>query len=167
MPKKLDGNIITGEIIHSWTVKEYEQHERGRLWYVLMSLLGLAFIGYGIGSGDFLFSLIIILGGIIIYLQSHQSPNQVDFQIAELGVLLGSRFYPYKELRDFYIIYNPPEVKTLFLQHSSIFRPLLRISLADENPVEIRQTLRKFLTEDLEKEQEPTSDTFARRWKIH
>jgi hypothetical protein len=167
MPKQLTNETLVGDILHEWTIQEYDQHERGVMWYIVLGTLAVLFIAYGIFSGNFLFALIIILAAVIIFLQSHQTPLQVLFSITELGVVVGSRFYPYSDFKDFYLIYQPPEVKTLFIIPQQVYRPMLRIPLLDKNPVEIRHTLREFLPEDTEKEAEPFSDTFARTWKIH
>lgn len=167
MPKPLAEDVLIGSILHRWTIQEYDQHQRGVLWYIFMTSAGLILVAYGLISSNFLFSLIIILSAIIIFLQSHQAPQQILFQITELGVIIGNKFYSYGELDNFYIIYNPPEIKTLFIETKSALRPMLRIPLLDENPIEVRQDLRKYLDEDLEKEEEPRSDTVARRWKIH
>ena len=122
---------------------------------------------YGMLSGNFLFSLVIILFSIILFMQSHQEPLQVQFQITELGVVVGGKFYTFSELNAFYIIYNPPEVKTLYFETKSILHPNLRIPLLDQNPVELKHTLREYLAEDTEKEEEPLSDRAARNWKLH
>jgi len=167
MPEKITDQTLLGEVLHEWTVQEYEQHERNTAWYVVMIILSILLIGYGIFSGNFLFALIIILFAIILFLQSHQQPLQVPFQITELGVSLGNRFYLYSEFEDFYIIYNPPEVKTLFLETKNNLRPILRVPLLDKNPLEIKHSLREFLIENTEKENEPLSDRVARNWGIH
>ena len=167
MPKPLTEDIITGDVLHEWTIQEYDQHERGTWWYILMLSVGLVLVAYGLFTQNFLFSLIIILAAIILFLQSHQSPLQVPFRIAELGLMVGNRFYPYTELERFYIIYNPSEVKTLFIETKSVLRPTLRVPLLDQDPVTVRQTLLEFLEEDMEKEQEPLADRAARMWKIH
>jgi len=167
MPKPLSADTITGDVIHEWTIQEYDQHERGAWWYILMISFGLVLVAYGLWTQNFLFSLIIFLAAIILFLQSHQMPSQVSFRITELGIMVGNRFYSYTELDQFYIIYNPPEVKMLFIEPKSNFRPTLRIPLLDEDPVTVRQTLLEFLEEDIEKEEEPLADRAARRWKIH
>ena len=132
-----------------------------------MIILGLGLILFGIVGGNFLFSLIIILFAIILFLQSHQAPPQLLFQISELGIIVGNKFYPYSDFEDFYIIYKPPEVKTLFLETIGTFYPAIRIPLLDMDPLEIKYTLREFLSEDTEKEEEPLTDRVARDWKIH
>lgn len=167
MPKQINNDTLLGDILYEWTIQEYEQYNRGLWWYIVTITLGLLLVLYGIMSGNFLFSLIVILFGIIIFLQSHQTPLQVPFIIAELGVVVGNAFYPYSELDEFYIIYQPPRIKTLFIETKSVLRPALRIPLLDINPVDVRHTLLEYLEEDLEKEEEPMADSFARNWKFH
>ncbi|MEK7084691.1 MAG: hypothetical protein AAB932_05645 [Patescibacteria group bacterium] len=169
MPQRITDDTIIGDMIHQWTIPEYERHDRGPWWHIVVITIGLALVLYGMLSreGNFLFSLIIILGGIILFLQSRQEPLEVFFAITELGIIISDRFYPYSELKSFFIIYQPPEVKTLFLDTLSPFRPMIRIPILEMNPVELRHTLQEFLPEDLEQEDEPMSDMAARRWKIH
>jgi hypothetical protein len=167
MPKSFTEKTLIGDILHHWTIQEYDQHQRGVFWYIITITVGLLLVIYGLFSSNFLFSLIIILAAIILFLQSHQEAPQVQFGITELGVLMGSKFYTYSELEDFYIIYEPPEIKTLYIDTKSGMRPMLRIPLLDENPLEVRTALRNFLAEDVEKEEEPLADAAARRWKIH
>ncbi|MFH1286416.1 MAG: hypothetical protein ABII02_01550 [Candidatus Magasanikbacteria bacterium] len=167
MPKLLSHETLVGDVLHTWTIQEYDSHERGTLWHILMITSGIVLVVYGIFSSNFLFALIIILFGIIIFLQSYQIAPQVQFAITELGIVIGSRFYSFSEFVDFYMIYNPPHVKTLFLNTRSGFKPLIRIPLLDMDPTEVKYTLREFLDEDFEKEEEPLTDVFARNWKIH
>lgn len=166
MPKQIDEQTLVGGILHEWTIQEYERHERGTFWYVFMISIGLALVLYALATQNFLFALIIILFAIILFLQSHQEPLQVQFQITELGVIISRRFYTWSEFNNYYIIYEPPHVKTLFLDTASTLRPVLRVPLLDMNPNEIRHTLNQYLTEDVEKE-EPLSDRMARNWRIH
>ncbi len=163
---KPGNSVMTGEVLHTWEVTEYERHERPTAWYVIMLVVGLFLVGYGLLTNNFLFALIIVLFAIIIFLQSHQEPHQIPFTITDLGVILNNRFYAYSEITDFYIIYNE-DVKTLFLEPESSLRPRLRVSLTNQDPMEIKYALRQFLTENIEKEEEPFSDRIAREWRIH
>jgi len=167
MPKPLTEDLVIGDILHEWTLSEYERHERGGKWYVLTLFGAVLLVVFAIFTDNFLFALVILLGVIIMFLQHHQEPPQVLFQITELGVVVGKKFYPYRELSEFYIIYQPPLVKGLFLGTKSSVRPTLRIPLYDQNPVEVRHTLLEHLDEDLEKEEEPLSESIVRFWKLH
>lgn len=166
MPKVLTEDLLIGEPIHEWMVKEYSRVNRGPWWYITMITLGIIFVVYALWTDNFLFALIVILFGIILYLQSNQESPEVVFAITDLGVVVGHKFYTFREFNSFYIIYQPPEVKTLFLQTKSAFRPIVRVPLEDMNPVEVRSTLLQYLEEDVEKQEEPLGDLVSRRWKI-
>lgn len=165
MPQQITEETSLGNPLHEWSFPEYEKFSRGRLWYVIMGGLGIVFIVYGMLTGNFLFSLIIALFGIILFIQQHQDPHEILFAITDLGVIVGNRFYQYSELDAFYLIYEPP-TKTLFLETKTLVRPLIRVPLTDQNPLDIRFALLEFLPEDLEKNSEPASDIASRNWKI-
>lgn len=167
MPRPFTNDTITGDIFHQWTVPSYERHERGPAWYMIAIVLGLIFIVYSIIAQIFLFALVVVLVGIILYLQANQEPPSIDVAITELGVIIGDRMYRYDEFERFYLVYRPPEVKTLYLDTKKMLRPNIPLSLDDENPLAIRDTLRQYIPEDTEKEDEPISDMLARRLKIH
>ena len=40
MPKKITTNTLMGDAIMEWTVREYDQHNRGTLWHVLIISIG-------------------------------------------------------------------------------------------------------------------------------
>jgi hypothetical protein len=82
-------------------------------------------------------------------------------------VVVGNRFHSFSELKSFFLIYNPPEVKTLFLEPKETLKPTIRVPLLDMNPIEVKNVLRAFLSEDVEKEEEPMSDRATRNWQIH
>ncbi len=167
MPKPITPELVTGNVLHEWEVSEYERHERSTRWYVIMMIIGVFFIGYALFTQNFLFALIIVLFAIILFLQAHQDAPIIGIKITDLGLVIHNRFYEYSELGKFYIIYNPPEVKTVFVETDSSLRPRLRLPLLDNDPNEIRFTLRQHLVEDTEIEEEPLSDRFARSWRIH
>lgn len=166
MPEVIQENSVLGNPLHEWTIQEYEQYERTPRWYWLMGFIGVVSLIYSLLTGNFLFALVIILFGIILFLQSHQSPPQLSFVITDLGIIVGRRFHAYSELESFYVVYRPPEVKTLFFQTKSMLEPMLRIPLLDVDPVEVRFSLLQYLVEDSEKEDEPLSDQIARNLRL-
>ena len=90
----------------------------------------------------------------------------VSFKITEDGIAINGKLYEYKVIKNFYIIYEPPEVKTLYFEPKSLLSPRIPIALEDQNPVEIRQILRQYLTEDIDREDEPVSDQTSRLLKL-
>ncbi|MBI5728667.1 MAG: hypothetical protein HY983_00245 [Candidatus Magasanikbacteria bacterium] len=168
MPKDLTKeNAPVGKVVYEWLVKEYEQYERSRRWYLIAGLLGVVCLVYAVATANYLFALILVLFAIVLYLHEMQPPLNVYFAITETGIILGKKYYRYSELADFWLIYNPPEVKTLYFRLNNMVKHRLQIPLLDYDPRPIRNYLNQFLSEDLEQEDEPVSDRMARILKIH
>ncbi|MSU75378.1 MAG: hypothetical protein EXS55_02595 [Candidatus Magasanikbacteria bacterium] len=168
MPQNLaQEDVNIGPIIYQWTVKEYEQYTRDRRWYVIMGVLALAMIAYGVVAANYLFALIIILFGIILYLHHMQDPLEITFIMTETGIVLGKKYYHYSELKNFWLIYNPPDVKNLYFSLHNVIKHRLQIPLLDYDPRPIRTYLSQYLTEDLEQEEEPLSDRVGRLFQLH
>lgn len=160
-------NVSIGEVVYQWTVSEYEKFPRSRRWLLLMSLAGLLLIAFGIFTANYLFALIIILFGIVLYLHELQEPITVPFALTDVGIVLGKKFYRYSEINNFWIIYNPPFTKTLYFSLDNVIRHRLQVSLQDYDPRPIREHLAQFLEEDLNQEEEPLTDQWARILGLH
>lgn len=167
MPEQITKDSVVGDELHHWTIQEYQQYRRPMAWFVMMGIAGAILIFLSLLWGNFLFLVIILLFGIILFLQSEQEPATVPFSITNLGIMVGNRLYVYDELESFYIIYHPPQVKSLYFETKSVWRPRVHVPLDDQNPLDIRDTLLEHLKEDLEKEEEPMSEKLARDFQIH
>ncbi len=166
MPQLVTTELDTGKTLLEWAVQEYNRHVRGQWWYILIISFGLIFVVYAILSDNFLFALFIILAAIVLYQQSATPAITVPVELTEKGLVLGTRFYPWAELASFSLVYEPPEVKLLYISTARWFLPTIQIPLHDMNPIEVRETLLEFLTENAETPEESVSDTIARRWKL-
>lgn len=164
--RQVPGQEYLGEEIFSWMVDEYERHERGPLWYALAFIFGVGLILYAMVSQNFLFAIIIIMSGVIIGLSTLREPRKIQFLLTTRGVGLGSEFTSYKQLRSFWILYEPPYTKDLYLDFRNPITPHLKVSLSDQDPLEVRSTLLEFLHEELSREQEPMSELIGRVLKL-
>lgn len=164
----------------SWQVPEYEQKERGKKWYFIAVVLLIIFLFFcffeishwkvaflGVNS-NFIFALILILSSIITIINDGQEPNLVDFKIGPEGINIGKRFYDYDDLRHFSIIYKPNMgVKHLYLEFKNGFtHPRLSIHLYDQDPIEVRNYLLRYLDEDLERLGPPVSEQLTKLLKL-
>ena len=154
-----------GKILFSWKIPEYPSYKRGAGWYIGFILIFGGLIFYAIWTANFLFAIILALAGFIVLYSVFHSPQELRFEIREDGIILGDHFYPYKGFKSFWIIYEPPEIKNLYLDFKG-WRPKLSVPLMNQNPLKVRETLLKYLEEDLEKEEESTTDYLSRRLKI-
>lgn len=154
-----------GKILASWVFPEHAEYQRGRAWYITMSLIFLALAIYALWTENYLFFFILILFVLIFYITARNKKN-ITFQIAQAGILIGSRFYEYSSIRDFWIVYRPPDVKMLYFHLKKIFFQDISVPLLDQNPVEIRRLLLKYIDEDTEKEDMPFFDDLSRMLKL-
>ena len=156
-----------GKIITSWSIPEYDKHERERNWYIIAAIVGLIFLIYSFFSGNFLFAAIIIIGAFVIIMHDGQEPAQVNFSITDEGLIVGRKFYDYDVIKDFSIVYKPREnVKNLYFEFKTVVRPRLSIPLNKMNPLPIREDLLKYLPEDLERTDQPLSEALAKMFKL-
>ncbi len=149
-----------------WQFKEYEKYERGKLWYLVAITVGGAIIIYSILTANFLFALIIIMAGITLVINHHHTPKDINFAINYRGIKLNDKEYLYKELKNFWIIYEPPTVKNLYFSFKNDLRPKLSIPLLDQNPVDVKNLVSLYLKEDFEQENEPLSESLGRLLKL-
>ncbi len=149
-----------------WTCHEVERYARGPLWYAVM---GAAFVGlmvYAIASRNFLFAGILLLAAIVTAVQSRQDRGVVEVRVADDGVHLAGRHYPWDALERFHLIYQPPVVKSLYLHTRRLMGSRVAVPLEEQNPVELRRFLLRYLPEDTTQEHEPLLDQILRLLKL-
>ena len=167
MPQDIIKNEINiGDVVFEWTVKEYEQHERDRRWYILMGIIGVALVVYALVSGNYLFALVLVLFAIILFMHDMVEPMDIPIIITEIGVVIGKKFYRFTEFSSFWMIYDPPAVKNLYFGLNGLLRHRVQVPLLGNDPRPIREYLEQFIEEDLEQEEEPLSDRISRLFKL-
>ncbi len=156
-----------GKTLAIWSFPEFVKYERGTGWYFWAMACGVGLFLYAIFTGNFLFALIVVMVALVMFLDhSKKQPASLRFAITEDGLEMANDFIPWKDITKFWIIYEPPEVKRLYVQTKRISLGRLSIPLEKENPVKIREVLLKYLPEDLTKESEATSDALRRILKL-
>lgn len=165
MAKAEYAQIDQGEEILSWQAEDISVRRRGLWWYVFASVAAAGLLIYAIRERNFLFAFIVIMFAIIFATHHIRSAAEVRFAITDLGLRIGSRFFPWRDIEEFWIAYEPPAVKTLYVEFSGL-RPRLPIPLEDADPNQVREVLRQFIAENSSKHEEPISDWVARVLKI-
>lgn len=148
-----------------WEVSDQSDHVRGAFWYIFAAVAAISFLVWAIATRNFLFAFIVIMFGVIFATHRARPSVRYEFVVSELGIRLGRRFYPWKDITRFSIVYEPPEVKTLYFDFGGL-RPQLPVPLEDTDPNQVRKILLTVLTEDTARNEEPLSDWIARVLKI-
>lgn len=155
-----------GKILASWRFPEVPVYTRNRGWYVGISLLGVLLLVFAVFSRNALFAIIIVMAWALIFFRAQQHPTWITAKVTEDGIEVGQDFFAYDDIANFWLIYKPPQVKTVYIRFKSFVRPILGIALEDTNPVSLRRHLKKYLPEDLSREDEPASEAYGRLFKI-
>lgn len=184
-PLDEESNLNTDEILAQWEIPEFHKHEKTKKWYtyffltiaiiVLISIIGINITLFKISDqsftitfdkGNYLFIIFIVLATILYWILEKSNAKQLDFTITYDGIWIANKFIDFKDLKDFYIIYQPPITKNLYFQYKNSFKPYIQIPLINQNPVEIRKILLEFLPEDLSKEEIPTRESLSGLLKL-
>jgi len=159
-------SVDIGEPILEWEVDEFMRHERSRAWYILAALAGAAFIVYAVVTANFLFAVIILMIGVITLLTTFKEPERVSIAITTTGILVENTYYDYDAVRNFSIVYQPPDVALLYVDFHSRWHPMLSIPLEQMDPNDVREALRLFCAEDLSRVEERLTDVARRMYKL-
>jgi len=151
--------------LSSWVFPEYVKHQRTASWYLGAVILIAGLLLYAVWTSNFLFAVMIIVVFMTIIFHNFGEPAQIDFVIFEDGAQIGSKFHLWSDIKKFWIIYQPPEVKTLYFDFKGL-APTVSVDLVDQNPLQVRELLLRYLKEDLGHDRELAGDELSRWLKI-
>jgi hypothetical protein len=149
----------------SWTAQEYIKHEKGLFWKVCAVIFIAVFAAFGFMEDAWTFSLAIIVFGVTYFIVHLEHPKHVEVKISATGIKFGNRKYSYGKIKAFWIIYNPPHIKTLNIRVHGEFLTDISIQLDDQNPAVIREYLLSKIPE-MEGKSESLGDAILRLLKI-
>lgn len=155
-----------GEIYAAWEIPEFTKPDRNKRWYLYFAVIAVALLVYALFTNNPLFALIIIIFLIIYFIGEKRGAATMPFALTEDGILVGQKLIEYKDMDNFYIIYYPPKIKSLYLQPKNSLKSRLTIPLLEQNPVEIRKILLQYLPEDTAKEEIPASEGISEILKL-
>ncbi|MFH1236561.1 MAG: hypothetical protein V1685_06555 [Parcubacteria group bacterium] len=155
-----------GKLLAEWEFPEFIQYKRSRAWYISSSAVAIGGFALSLLSKNLLFAIIIVIIAILYFIRDRQRPGTVVISITEDGISIGERFYSHESLKQFWLIYEPPAIKRLYVRFQSGLRPNLSIPVEDQDPVALRAILLKYLEEDLDQRGESFSDGFQRILKL-
>ena len=155
-----------GQVHFAWMVDEYPVYHRGWVWYLVAGVIGAGIVLYALVTLNFLFALIVVIFGIVLTLSAARTPVRLRFAVTEDGLEMGHRFMPWKDLARFSVVYEPPEVKTLYFDFKNAIVPELAVPLEQMNPNAVRKALLTYIDEDLTRDSEPVTDYLSRVLKF-
>lgn len=110
--------------------------------------------GLSVGAGAMFFfrqntltAIFMTVSALVLVLYTNKKPAISEIAINELGIAVDNQPYAYKELKSFWVDYTPGNTKELSLESKKWYLPYIKISIENQNPVELRTMLANFLPE--------------------
>ncbi len=164
--KQKSQEVQLSEVVFSWKHPDYVAYTKNKWWYLHSGLLLMLAVAWTFYDKNYLFGLFLILFYLVILLYENRQPKIIDFIITPVGIMTDKSFYKWRDIDNFYIIYQAYGIKNLYIEFKNILNGRLIVPLDGQNAVAIREYLLNFLTEDLEREAEPISEKLRRFLKI-
>jgi len=147
-----------------WEAEEYEKHEKNKDWFWAVGIVTVGFFILAIILKNYLFALLSLIAGFAVATYGSRDPKTISFAITSRGVKANDVLYPYDMLRYFWINYDPPHVRELYLISKKMVQTQITIPLGQVDPNAVREHLLKFLEE--KEIEESLFDTIARFFRF-
>ena len=148
----------------SWETEEFEHREKNKDWYWSVGIVTVGFFALAIILENYLFAILVVMGGFTVAMYGSKKPKVVRFAITSRGIMTGDVLYPYDNIEYFWIHYDPPHVRSLYLVSKKMLQTQIIIPLGHTDPNEVRECLIKFAEE--KEIEESLFDTIARFFRF-
>jgi len=116
--------------------------------------LALIIVGLFCGAGAMLFyrmdtltAIFLILSSLVLILYANKKPTLSKITVNQAGITVDDVNYFYKDLKSFWIDYSPNGPKELSLEARKWYMPYIKVSIENQNPVELRSLMINFIAE--------------------
>ena len=135
------------DVLAHWQAPEYEVYDRDKKWYIYITLALAFVVGYAIYTNGIVMAITFILIGVVGYIHINKEPRILDFMVTPEGVLAGRDLYEFENMLSFWIFYEQDGKRVISLRTKSHLVPYVHIPIHEEDPVELREILMKYIPE--------------------
>ena len=139
----------------TWQAPEFKDYHKNLGWYITLTAITILTVAFFVIVEDDIFAAVTLgLIGILIFIFSRQKPQIVNIELNDRGIQFANIFYPYKQLKFFWVVHNQNH-QTINVITSAFINNLLILELLDQDPEEIRKFLIKYIPEHQETQETP------------
>jgi hypothetical protein len=149
----------------SWKAPSHTHAKRSLLWYLGFAAIFLGLVAFAFYSKSILMGITFALMLLMLLFFSNQPSREITYHLTKTGIVIDRMTYPYKIIKKFWIIYHPPQIKTLNFEIAAYLNNRITLQLGKQDPMAVKAFLNQYLQEDLHME-ESVTETLARRLKI-
>ncbi len=133
----------------TWRTKEYNYYPKGYIWKTIFFLISLIIIViFVFWLKNYSLTILTIASLITFYILAHKKPKEITILINNKGIKVGRSFFPYKNIKSFWIFYQEKGDKELSLRIKALLTPDLKILIGNQNPIQLRRTLLQYIPEE-------------------
>ncbi len=100
-------------VLMSWQAREHDFREKERPWYWTVGIVAVGIAAAALILGDYLFSVIAVLGGFAVMLVGARRPSRHKYSLTERGFMISSHLIPYSQITRFAILEDEPRKLSL------------------------------------------------------
>lgn len=132
----------------TWEAPEHHHVEKNGDWFWILGIITVVVSVTVFFFGNFLFALLLFIGGGTIGLIANQAPAVIPFAVSNRGLRVGDVLYPYSTLECFYIDEDNPLGPQLLARSTRLFMPLIIMPLPAEYLEEVEYIIESRLPEE-------------------
>ena|SRR3989338_7296983 len=138
------------QILLSWQAPAQPKHERSHRWYMIAGGFVLACAAYGILTGAWSFTIVMVLCGATFFLVHDHVPPLKTISISDQGVLLEEKFVSWDNLSGFWLLQTQDYTELHILQKTPR-EPELLIQTGRQDLTQLRMLLGSKIPERTDK----------------
>lgn len=115
----------------TWQSKEYTQHEKSPLWYIVLGVVVIALMGIAIWLGAWSFAVLVPVMVVALMVYTHRPPQVINYTVSEQGLFINDTLHPMGEFKAF-AVGQELEHHTLVLVPVKRFRPAIKVFFPQE-----------------------------------
>ena len=137
----------------SWEAWEFKHYPKNTGWYVTLISIAILVMSFFILVENDVFAAVSLgLITLLIIFFAKQLPQRVTIELSARGVHFGNLFYPYKQIKYFWVV-NKEHHRTVNFHTSAFVNNVLILQLEDQDPNEVTDFLIAYLPEHPETEE--------------
>ena len=149
----------------TWTAPSHIQPKRSTTWYMGFILVATGLISYAFYTKSIITAITFFLIIAVVLVLTLERPKLTIYKITKTGIIVGRVMYPFGIIKKFWIVYHPPQIKTLNFETTAYLNNKVILQLGKQDPISLKMVLSKYIEEDLD-QKESLSEGLARKLKI-
>jgi hypothetical protein len=140
---------LTGKSFElSWKINPRDELNSPNRLYIIVGLIFAIAVTMIFTIGEIIFSILLMVAGATALIMRRKNPHISRIKIHNHGININNQFLPYRDLKSFWVIYEPRGIKELSIQPKNWYLPVLRVPIEPGNsPLVIRNHLVEYLPE--------------------